>query len=76
MLCLISLQSHVEEQTATTKPYKTAGQTTPDGESHFPSPREVPRLAVVLMCAGTRGDVQPFIALGLQLKVTPPHLSA
>ena len=22
------------------------------------------------MCAGTRGDVQPFIALGLQLKVS------
>ena len=29
----------------------------------------VPPLNVVIMVAGTRGDVQPFIALGLKLKV-------
>lgn len=29
----------------------------------------VPKLAICIMVAGTRGDVQPFIALGLGLKV-------
>ena len=29
----------------------------------------VPKLAICIMIAGTRGDVQPFIALGLKLKV-------
>lgn len=61
-------QSRLEGQAAATAPYRTAEQQTPAGISHFPPPREVPRLAVVLMAAGTRGDVQPFIALGLQLK--------
>jgi hypothetical protein len=28
----------------------------------------VPKLAICIMIAGTRGDVQPFISLGLQLK--------
>ena len=27
------------------------------------------------MCAGTRGDVQPFVALGLQLQVTVLHMT-
>ena len=27
------------------------------------------------MCAGTRGDVQPFIALGLSLQVKLSHIS-
>ena len=29
----------------------------------------VPNLRIVMMVAGTRGDVQPFIALGLRLQV-------
>ena len=29
----------------------------------------VPHLRIVIMVAGTRGDVQPFIALGLRLQV-------
>ena len=29
----------------------------------------VPKLRIVIMVAGTRGDVQPFIALGLRLQV-------
>ena len=29
----------------------------------------VPNLRIVIMVAGTRGDVQPFIALGLRLQV-------
>jgi len=29
----------------------------------------VPKLAICIMIAGTRGDVQPFIALGIKLKV-------
>lgn len=67
---LTVLQTQLEGQVAATAPYKTAEQQTPEGQSHFPAPRDVPRLAVVLMAAGTRGDVQPFIALGLQLKVS------
>lgn len=59
----------MDGQAAATAPYRTAEEQTPDDASHFPPPRDVPRLAVVLMAAGTRGDVQPFIALGLQLKV-------
>ena len=30
----------------------------------------VPNLRIVIMVAGTRGDVQPFIALGLRLQVS------
>lgn len=30
---------------------------------------EVPRLSIVMLVCGTRGDVQPFIALGLKMKV-------
>ena len=29
----------------------------------------VPKLTIVMLICGTRGDVQPFIALGLKLKV-------
>jgi hypothetical protein len=31
--------------------------------------RDVPPLNIVIMIAGTRGDVQPFLALGLKLQV-------
>jgi hypothetical protein len=31
---------------------------------------EVPLLRIVMLVCGTRGDVQPFIALALKLKVT------
>ena len=53
-----------------TQPYLTAAQLEAM-KPHQPGPAipPVPKLAVVLMCAGTRGDVQPFIALGLQLQV-------
>lgn len=30
----------------------------------------VPKLSICIMVAGTRGDVQPFIALGLGLQVS------
>ena len=30
----------------------------------------VPRLSIVMLVCGTRGDVQPFIALGLKMKVS------
>lgn len=33
--------------------------------------QRVPPLAVVMLVCGTRGDVQPFIALGLKLKARP-----
>lgn len=66
----ILLQSHLEGQAAATAPYRTAEEQTLAGIPHFPPAREVPRLAVVLMAAGTRGDVQPFIALSVQLKVS------
>ena len=35
----------------------------------------VPKLAICIMIAGTRGDVQPFIALGIKLKVRNRELS-
>ena len=35
----------------------------------------MPKLAVCIMIAGTRGDVQPFIALGLKMKVRRHGLS-
>lgn len=37
-------------------------------ELQDPDPASVPRLSVVMLVAGTRGDVQPFIALGLGLR--------
>lgn len=36
----------------------------------------VPKMSICIMVAGTRGDVQPFIALGLGLKVTLPACAA
>lgn len=32
------------------------------------APADVPALALVLLVTGTRGDVQPFIAMGLKLQ--------
>ena len=65
------LQSSLDGQVQATQSYKTAAQVDA-GKQHTPKPSRppVPKLAIVLMCAGTRGDVQPFIALGLQLQVT------
>ena len=61
------LQEKLDGQVAATQPYKTAHSAHPsNGRSEQ---RVVPPLAIVLMCAGTRGDVQPFIALGLELQV-------
>ncbi len=36
--------------------------------SFVPPPVPIPRMAVVLMVVGTRGDIQPFVALGKLLK--------
>ena len=70
------LQSSLDGQVQATQPYKTAAQEDA-GKQHNPEPSRppVPKLAIVLMCAGTRGDVQPFIALGLQLQVTAVHMT-
>ncbi|CAF3767725.1 unnamed protein product [Adineta steineri] len=40
---------------------------TDEGDKHFDN-TSVPRLAIVILIVGTRGDVQPFIALGQALK--------
>lgn len=64
------VQGRLDGQVAATQPYKTAAQAKGADQPLMPQPRRVvPPLAIVLMCAGTRGDVQPFIALGLQLQV-------
>lgn len=71
------LQSKLDGQIQATQPYKTAAEEEGPGRQHVPKTEArppVPKLAVVLMCAGTRGDVQPFIALGLQLKVSSLRL--
>jgi hypothetical protein len=36
--------------------------------SFAPPPVPIPRMAIVLMVVGTRGDIQPFVALGKLLK--------
>lgn len=66
------LQRSLDGQVEATQPYKTAAAQQLPGEQRPTKTARppVPKLAIVLMCAGTRGDVQPFIALGLQLKVT------
>lgn len=65
------LQRSLDGQAEATQPYKTAAQENAETQHSTISPRPpVPKLAIVLMCAGTRGDVQPFIALGLKLKVS------
>ncbi|KAA6419998.1 MAG: UDP-Glycosyltransferase superfamily isoform 1 [Trebouxia sp. A1-2] len=58
-------QGNLEGQVSATQPYRTAAQVEGKKPPHAVPPKAaVPKLAVVLMCAGTRGDVQPFIALG------------
>ena len=70
------LQNSLGAQAAATQPYRTAAQAEAGKPHNSPSARPaVPQLAIVLMCAGTRGDVQPFIALALQLQVYNLHLS-
>ena len=70
------LQRSLDGQAEATQPYKTAAQENSETQHNTKSPRPpVPKLAIVLMCAGTRGDVQPFIALGLKLKVTAVRIS-
>lgn len=69
-ICLCVLQSSLEGQVSATQPYRTAAQVEGKKLPHAATPKAaVPKLAIVLMCAGTRGDVQPFIALGLELQV-------
>ncbi|KAL3162062.1 hypothetical protein ABBQ38_009126 [Trebouxia sp. C0009 RCD-2024] len=64
-----SEQRSLGGQAEATQPYKTAAQASAGTQHSTKPPRPpVPKLAVVLMCAGTRGDVQPFIALGLKLQ--------
>lgn len=64
------LQGNLEGQVSATQPYRTAAQVEGKKPPHAVPPKAaVPKLAVVLMCAGTRGDVQPFIAFGLELQV-------
>jgi len=64
------LQSSLEGQVSATQPYRTAAQVKGNKSPPAVPPKAaVPKLAIVLMCAGTRGDVQPFIALGLELQV-------
>lgn len=41
-----------------------------DGKQEAEERPPVPRLAICIMVAGTRGDVQPFVALGLKLQVS------
>ena len=67
-LCVL-LQSSLEGQVSATQPYRTAAQVEGKKLPHAVPKGAVPKLAIVLMCAGTRGDVQPFIALGLELQV-------
>lgn len=68
------LQRSLGGQAEATQPYKTAAQASAGTQHSTKPPRPpVPKLAVVLMCAGTRGDVQPFIALGLKLQVLICH---
>lgn len=68
------LQRSLGGQADATQPYKTAAQASAGApHSTKPSRQPVPKLAVLLMCAGTRGDVQPFIALGLKLQVLIAH---
>ncbi|KAL0052666.1 hypothetical protein WJX82_005636 [Trebouxia sp. C0006] len=63
------VQSSLEGQVSATQPYCTAAQVEGKKQPQAVLPRAaVPKLAIVLMCAGTRGDVQPFIALGLELQ--------
>ncbi len=70
LICLCVLQSSLEGQVSATQPYCTAAQVEGKKQPQAVLPRAaVPKLAIVLMCAGTRGDVQPFIALGLELQV-------
>lgn len=40
----------------------------PTDVSFVPPPVPIPRMSVVLMVVGTRGDIQPFVALGKLLK--------
>lgn len=39
-------------------------------ETNFDS--EVPKMSIAMLVCGTRGDVQPFIALGIQLQAIHP----
>ena len=42
------------------------GRKVPTGDSTVKT--AAPRLSIVMLVCGTRGDVQPFIALGLKMK--------
>ncbi|KAF6822330.1 sterol glucosyltransferase [Colletotrichum plurivorum] len=69
----ISHDGHVSIDFRSEYPEQLAGQLPPfpqsdDGPSLVPVPHPVPLLNVVIQVVGSRGDVQPFIALGTALR--------
>jgi hypothetical protein len=53
---------------AQSQPCEAEGMGEEDSVSFVPPPVPIPRMSVVLMVVGTRGDIQPFVALGKLLK--------
>lgn len=54
----LDLVKVVQDESTDEEPFDTA------------EPQDIPPLQIVMLIVGTRGDVQPFIAIGKRLQVT------